>query len=317
MDTNTQEDGISYRWHGVPYFINIPGFEGSWAEDRYHTLADDRDTYSPDVMQTNLNNFGALAIYLDKTPALALDLTLTCDDLEEALNEELATAAGADSAAYLAAVGQLRTAAETLNGKIADVNARYESAAAADASQEELDAIRAEGKVLNQLTLDAYRAAQDGLVGIILGDEVTSKFEAYQRNVELLGALIEDLENQDLANEEETGALDLAWQVNSGADYLLYNFSPEVYQMLVDIYSEEKNPGNTFWGTGKGFDFAQAADATLSIFDLIAAQEAGETIDCGDAIAIYQAALDQQTALLKDAIAAETGAIQGITAMLG
>ena len=93
--------------------------------------------------------------------------------------------------------------------------------------------------------------------------------------------------------------------------------NPEVYQMLVDIYSEEKNPGNTFWGTGKGFDFAQVADATLSLFDLIAAQEAGETIDCGDAIAIYQAALDQQTALLKDAIAAETGAIQGITAMLG
>lgn len=317
VDTNTQEDGISYRWHGVPYFINIPGFEGSWAEERYHTLADDRDTYSPDVMQTNLNNFGALAIYLDKTPALALDLTLTCDDLEEALNEELATAAGADSAAYLAAVGQLRTAAETLNGKIADVNARYESAAAADASQEELDAIRAEGKVLNQLTLDAYRAAQDGLVGIILGDEVTSKFEAYQRNVELLGALIEDLENQDLANEEETGALDLAWHVNSGADYLLYNFSPEVYQMLADIYSEEKNPGNTFWGTGKGFDFAQVAGATLSLFDLIAAQETGETIDCGEAIAIYQAALNQQTALLKDAVTAETEAIQGITAMLG
>ena len=193
VDTNTQEDGISYRWHGVPYFINIPGFEGSWAEDRYHTLADDRDTYSPDVMQTNLNNFGALAIYLDKTPALALDLTLTCDDLEEALNKELATAAGGDSAAYLAAVAELRTAAEALNGKIADVNARYESAAAADASQEELDAIRAEGKALNQLTLDAYRAVQDGLVGIILGDEVTSKFEAYQRNVELLGALIEDL----------------------------------------------------------------------------------------------------------------------------
>ena len=64
-------------------------------------------------------------------------------------------------------------------------------------------------------------------------------------------------------------------------------------------------------------DFAQAADATLSLFDLIAAQEAGETIDCGEAIAIYQAALNQQTALLKDAVTAETEAIQGITAMLG
>ena len=59
--------------------------------------------------------------------------------------------------------------------------------------------------------------------------------------------------------------------------------------------------------TGKGFDFAQVADATLSLFDLIAAQEAGEAIDCGDAIAVYQAALDQQTALLKDTVTAMLG----------
>ena len=81
VDTNTMEDGVSYRASGVPYFINIPGTqagEKGWIQQRYHTAADDKETYNADVMATNLNNFGALAIYLDKTPALKLDLTATC-----------------------------------------------------------------------------------------------------------------------------------------------------------------------------------------------------------------------------------------------
>lgn len=56
----------------------------------HHTAADDKDTYSVAVMQTNLNTFGALAIYLDQTPALKLDLRAACDDLQEALDTTLA-----------------------------------------------------------------------------------------------------------------------------------------------------------------------------------------------------------------------------------
>lgn len=316
VDTNTQEDGVSYRWHGVPYFIDMPGFAGTWHPERYHTLADDRDTYSPDVMQTNLNNFGALAIYLDKTPALQLDLTLTCDDLEEALNGELAAEAGVDTEGYLAAVQELRAAAEAHNEKIADINARYEAAVATGADEAEIDAIRDEGKALNQVTLRAFKGVQDGLVGIILGGEITSKFEAYQRNVEVLSMMVEALENGELANEEETGALDLAWHINSDAEFLLYNFSPENYRLMIDIYSDEKNAGNNFWGTGKGFVFAETIEATTSLFELMEAQEAGEDVRFDDAIAVYQRELEQQKHLFKDAAAAEIPAMQSVANVL-
>ena len=49
VDTNTMEDGVSYRASGVPYFINIPGTregEDGWIQQRYHTVADDKDTYA-------------------------------------------------------------------------------------------------------------------------------------------------------------------------------------------------------------------------------------------------------------------------------
>ena len=40
---NVMEDGVSYRWHGVPYLIN--GFEDdTFMQQRYHTSSDDKDT---------------------------------------------------------------------------------------------------------------------------------------------------------------------------------------------------------------------------------------------------------------------------------
>ena len=127
VDTNTMEDGVSYRASGVPYFINIPGTqdgEEGWIQQRYHTAADDRDTYSADVMHTNLNTFGTLAIYLDQTPALELDLTATCDDLAEALDADLVAAAGGGGGAHTTALEALRTGAAGWNQENAAVHRR-------------------------------------------------------------------------------------------------------------------------------------------------------------------------------------------------
>lgn len=143
VDTNTMEDGVSYRASGVPYFINIPGTqegEKGWIQQRYHTVADDRDTYSAQVMQTNLNTFGALAIYLDQTPALALDLNATCDDLQEALDTTLA---GEDAQPYLDALDALRNAAQAHQEEIAAINAQYQDALDEKADQRSLDEIQA------------------------------------------------------------------------------------------------------------------------------------------------------------------------------
>ena len=203
VDTNTMEDGVSYRASGVPYFINIPGTqdgEEGWIQQRYHTAADDRDTYSADVMHTNLNTFGTLAIYLDQTPALELDLTATCDDLAEALDADLVAAAGGDGEAYTTALETLRTVADEWNQEIAAVNNRYQQALSEGASQEDLDAIRAEGRALNAKTLEAFRFVQDHFIGIASTSTILIKHQAYQENIALISGVVDALEQGVLGN---------------------------------------------------------------------------------------------------------------------
>lgn len=320
MDTNTMEDGVSYRASGVPYLINIPGNqdgEKGWMQQRYHTVADDKDTYSADVMTTNLNTFGAIAIYIDQTPALDMDLTATCDDLDEALNEEAAGAAKADVAGYKAAAAKLRTAAEGLNKKIDDINTRYETAVSDGASEDELEAIRAEGKELNKTTLEAFKYVQDHFIGIIGTAEVVVKHLAYQNNVQVISAINAALEKGDLANEdEESGALDMAWQINGGAEFGYYSFSPQTCKASEDTLLEKTNKGNIFWGTGKGSELADTKDATLSLFEKAAALEKGKKVSYDKEIKIYTKALKAQQKHLKAAMSKEAKAMEKLAEKL-
>lgn len=321
IDTFCLEDGVSYRGAGVPHFINVPGFdttaEKNWNRDRYHTVADDKDTYNADVMTTNLNTFGALAIYLDQTPALQLDFTATCDDIDEALNADIAKAAGADVKAYKKASAQLRTAAEELNKKIDDINTRYEEAVAGDASDDEIAAIRAEGTELNKEILETYKYVQDNFIGIILTSDLVIKHVAYQNNIETISGVVAALEKGELSSEDETsGALDLAWQINGGSEYGYYSFSPETSEASKKTLLEEYNEGNIFWGTGKGSTFADTSEATISVLAKAAAVESGEDVTYDDEIAIYNEALAAQQEELVKSMQAETDAMVKLAEML-
>lgn len=318
IDTFCLEDGVSYRGAGVPHFINVPGFdsgeeEPNWNQQRYHTVADDKDTYNADVMETNLNMFGALAIYIDQTPALDLDFTATCDDIDEALNEDLANAAGADTDAYKEASANLRTAAEALNKKIDDINTRYEKAVSDGASEEELDAIRAEGKELNKTTLKTYKEVQDGLIGIILTSDLIIKHVAYQNNIEILSGINAALEKGELSNEKESGALDLAYQINGGAEFGYYSFSPETNEASLDTLLEERNKDNIFWGTGKGSNPANTYKATTSLLKKAEAIEAGKKVTYDNEIAIYAKAIKQQQEDLAKTMKSEVKAMKQLT----
>ena len=315
VDTNTMEDGVSYRGSGVPYFINIPGTqdgETGWIEQRYHTVADDRDTYSADVMQTNLNTFGALAIYLDQTPALPLDMTATCDDLTEALDADMLTAAGGDADAYTSGVEALRAAAEAHNAKIADLNTRFAAAQAEGADEAALDALRAEGRELNVKTLAAFRAVQDNFIGIMSSSDVVIKHIGYQANIDLLNGIVDALQNGELSNDDETGALDLAWQLNAGTEFGYYNFSKETNARAHAALLESENPGNVFWATGKGYELANTQDATVS---LLGKAESGDT-DFTAELDAYTAAIARQQELLAEMATAETNAMQALAAEL-
>ncbi|MEI3146967.1 MAG: hypothetical protein V8T10_02985 [Merdibacter sp.] len=313
VDTNTMEDGVSYRASGVPYFINIPGTqegEKGWIQQRYHTVADDRDTYSAQVMQTNLNTFGALAIYLDQTPALALDLNATCDDLQEALDTTLA---GEDAQPYLDALDALRNAAQAHQEEIAAINAQYQDALDEKADQQTLDEIRERGRALNAKTLDAFRFVQEQFIGIISTSDIVIKHVAYQNNVDVIEGVIAALEEGVLSMSARSGALDLAWMINGGAEYGYYSFSTETDAASLATLQEESNPGNLFWGTDKGSVLAQTYPATVSLLEKAESEDG----DFAEETAVYAKEQAQQERYLQEMIRQETDAMQELTQMLG
>jgi Iap family predicted aminopeptidase len=312
---STMEDGVSYRMAGVPYVlpsgVSAPGEGGpGWYQKCYHTSADNKDSYSADVMTTNLNMYGALAIYLDAMPALQMDFTATVDFLDEFLDRELAAGAGVDVEAYETALEDLRTAAEAHRSQIADLNGRYAEAVAGEASQEDIDGLYAEGRALNKATLAAFKFVQDNFSNIVTASDIVPFHAAYQDNVAVLTGLLDALEEGVLwADDEESGALDLAWRLNNEYDYCFYNFSPETVHASMDSYS---NLDNLFWGTNKGFEFADTGDATVSLLEK---DETGGT-DFSEEIAVYQAALESQTALYKAAAEKDIPAMGELAGLL-
>lgn len=312
VDTNTMEDGVSYRASGVPYFVNIPGTqegEDGWIQQRYHTAADDKDTYSAAVMQTNLNTFGALAIYLDQTPALKLDLRAACDDLQEALDTTLAEDAAQP---YLAALEELRSAVQTHQEEIDAVNREYQDALAEGADQQTLDEIRARGRALNSKTLEAFRFVQDHFIGILSTSDIVIKHEAYQDNVELIEDVIDALDQGTLSNEEGNGALDLAWMINGGTEYGYYSFSVETNTISKSFLLEESNPDDLFWGTGKGAVLADTYPATVSLLEKA---ESGDS-DFSEEIALYTRELEEQRQLLQEMIRQESSSMRQLSELL-
>lgn len=315
VDTNCMEDGISYRHEGVPYFIDMPGTQDGdegWIQQRYHTAADNQDTYSEDVMITNMNIYGALSIYIDKTPALELDITATCDDLKEAVNEDYA-----DADQYLAAADKLTEAAEAKNARIKDINDRYEKAVADGASEDEIAAIREEGKKENKETLEAFKFIQDNFIGNTLGSAVLIKHANYINNLDMLNSVIVALEKGEASNDEGTGALDIAWGLNGGTEFGFYSFSEEAALQERASSMEKYNPENQYWNTDKGFEYTEDTyKALYGIFGKVADIEAGKKVDFSDEIAIYKAAVKDQTACLEADMADETKAMNKLAGMI-
>lgn len=311
---NVMEDGVSYRWHGVPYILN--GFEDdTFMQQRYHTSSDDKDTWDEDTMRTNINWFGAFAIYIDSMPALELDITATCDDLENNFDEAVAQEAGVDTGAYLAAIDSLRTVAKEHNEEIADVNARYEEAVSGEASDEELAKIRAEGADLNQTTLEAFKTVQERCTRTDDVDVYTGH-PNLDANINGLKGMIEALQQEELyAEDEESGALDIAWTLNGEKDYSYYLFDQQVVEDILAQYDASLvDDSKAYWALDKMIPVCYVGDATYQLVRQAEVEEA--EIDYDGAIAVYQSELDRIFPYVKSYCDEEVAAMKAIEDIL-
>lgn len=289
FDSTTMEDGVSYRWHGVPYFIN--SFEDeTFIYERYHTDADDKETYDEPTFQTNINWYGALAMYIDNEPALELDLTQTAGDLKASYDEALGEEAGVDPAEYSLAIDHLEVAAEARNLEIETINTNYETAVA-EGDEEAAAKLREEGAEMNKNMLKAFRAIQDNFLK-------DNDFEIYyghkgvNDNANFLAGTIKGLENKELwAEDEESGALDNAWQINALHDYNFCIYSKAVAEEVNGNYSPDYVTENDYWGWKKQIPVVEVGDTTYELNAV--SEDENPDVDWDAAIAVYQKARDK------------------------
>lgn len=310
--TYTYSDDFSYYAAGVPSTVN--GFllqedmetVFPFYVDIYHSQYDTPDTYNEAVMDFNIKYYGALAIYIDQTPALYLDFTAQYDRILASMDEDLMAEAGVDVEAYKTALEGLNTAAQTMADQVKKVNDDY-AAARSEGDTAAMAELWAQGRALTARNLTAFRYAQKHLLGLMYERPIVPH-EAPQENIQLCRAIIACLETGDVV----TAVDEYAWTVNNVLEWYAMYFSPEVIAIQDDMLWGEDNLDNLYWGTDIGFTKADVDAATRSLF--VRYEETGG--DFSEEIAVYDAAIQAQIAILADLGAQETQAMTELAGLL-
>ena len=310
--TYTYSDDFSYYAAGVPSTVN--GFllqkdmetVFPFYEEIYHTQYDTPDTYNEAVMNFNIQYYGALAMYIDQTPALYLDFTAQYDRILNSMDEETMAAAGVDVDAFKAALDRLNQSAQSMVDRVVDVNTRYLQAGE-EGNTEQMAELWAQGKELTNQNLAAFQYAQKNLLGLMYERPIVPH-EAPQENILLCQAIIDCLEQGDVA----TAVDEYAWTVNNVLEWYAMYFSPEVIAVQDDMLWGEDNQDNLYWGTDIGFTKADVDEATRSIF----ARYDETSGDFSKEIAVYQAAIEAQTQILRDLGGQEIAAMEELSDLL-
>ena len=310
--TYTYSDDFSYYAAGVPSTVN--GFllqkdmetVFPFYEEIYHTQYDTPDTYNEAVMNFNIQYYGALAMYIDQTPALYLDFTAQYGRILNSMDEETMAAAGVDVDAFKAALDRLNQSAQSMVDRVVDVNTRYLQARE-EGNTEQMAELWAQGKELTNQNLAAFQYAQKNLLGLMYERPIVPH-EAPQENILLCQAIIDCLEQGDVA----TAVDEYAWTVNNVLEWYAMYFSPEVIAVQDDMLWGEDNQDNLYWGTDIGFTKADVDEATRSIF----ARYDETSGDFSKEIAVYQAAIEAQTQILRDLGGQEIAAMEELSDLL-
>jgi len=311
--TYTYSDDFSYYAAGVPSTVN--GFllqkdmenVFPFYVDIYHSQYDTPDTYNEAVMDFNIRYYGALAMYIDQTPALYLDFTAQYDRILASIDEEAMAAAGVDMAAFHTALEELNTAAQAMTERVKALNRDYLKARE-DGDSAAMEKLWAEGKELTAQNLQAFEFAQKNLLGLMYERPIVPH-EAPQENIQLCQDIIACLEQGDVVTVVD----ELAWTVNNVLEYYAMYFSPEVIAIQDDMHWGEGNQDNLYWGTGINFTKADVDAATRSLYQRYDEQGG----DFSQEIEVYEAAIQAQTELLKELGTKEIGAMEQLAQLLG
>ena len=273
--SSDMSDAICYQFKGVPcYQVNASaGTEGNDLST-YHTKYDDADEYSADAMDYALKLSGALAMYVDQSPALKLDFGLRCDELEGIAkgNDAIYKEAGISPDEYSAALKSFRVAGEAFTAKADEINAAYEEAVA---KGEDTSEIMKEALAFNKQGLEAYQYLQDNFLGMGGDGGIYVYHNIIQQNINTIDSVVNSLKNGKLG-----AALEEAYNINGGLEYNAYSFSLKTCEEGLKVAYCDYVTDNRLYGKAVGR--AETYPATYALIN----EEASEGFK--DEIALYE-----------------------------
>ena len=245
-------DGISYQFQGVPVFMPRQEDRTEWTQNRYHTPKDDNNVedtkkdgvQSKELLEYQLSLYSALAMYIDGSPALELDLNSRCDDFEAAVKDTEKYATKESVETYKKALTDLREAAAKNLEKAKSINADYEAAYKAE-DEDAMKAARAQGVEHNKKSLTAFKYVQDEFMGLADYGDVELHPKGLQNNLDLYGDVVEALSDGKITEEDVW----LAAAINGYYENYAYLFSDEVCALSNSLLMNDKVKSN--WGSGK------------------------------------------------------------------
>lgn len=310
--TYAYSDDFSYYAAGVPSTVNGFLLQRDMKHvfpfylDYYHTQYDTHETYNAAVMDFNIRYYGALAMYIDQSPALYLDFTAQYARVSQAMHPETMARAGCGMEEFRAALEAFLAASAAMKKRVLAVNGDYERARQAG-DEAAMEALRAEGRALTAQNLAAFRFAQKNLLGLMYEQPIVPH-EAPQETIELCEEIIACLQRGDPATAVDEYAL----TVNNVLERYAMYFSPEVIAVQDHMVWGAENQHNLYWGTDINFSKADVDAATRSLY-----RRYGETGgDFTEEIAVYRAAIAVEKTKLRESAQAEAAAMRRLVQML-
>ena len=248
----TQTDCISYQFNGVPAFIPRQEDRTEWTQNRYHTPRDDNNTedtkgdgvHSKELLKWQLSLYSTLAMYIDGTPALELDLGSRCDKLEAAIEDTEKYASEESVEAYKAALENLREASKANLDAAKQINADYEKAYKED-DKAAMEKARKAGIEHNSKTLEAFKYGQDQFMGLADYNTIEVHHKGIQNNLDLYSGVVDALSDGEVTEDD----IWMAAEINGWYEYYAYLFSDEVCALSNDLLMNTKVESN--WGSNK------------------------------------------------------------------
>ncbi|MGO4940420.1 M28 family peptidase [Fundicoccus sp. Sow4_D5] len=300
---NTWADDFSFAIAGIPSVRNSFD-DADFGITTYHTQFDDTETHHDAAYLHNHILYGLMTLKYDQTAVLPLDFTATTSAIEASIDQAVFAKAGVDSQSLSESNTQVTQAAETINRRIAEINAAY-TEALNKGNQEEAANLYAESRELNTQLKQAFRLVQDEFTKLTWEDEPYVGHEIITNNLTHLYAAVEALENGELALTFD----DYLWAVDN--NWYAYTFSKENFDYF-NQYVLDQPAERLFWGAGR-------VVGHVDLFDVIESLEGkleDEAVDVSTEIDALRVAISEQEALLGELAAQETVALEALVSLL-